>query len=473
MARRSNIRRRGSSWVAYIRIEGAQRQRSFRERDYGGSSSAAREAAELWLARTRQKKRAGQPSEFDRAATAKRRTTLREFAEQKWLLFAKSRVRVRTFEGYESVCRVHLLPTLGDYQLGSLTPELLDEFFSDWSAGGAMFKERDELARRLEEERWQREFAAAQAAEVALAAREGRFPRALDVPKRRVRLGTSAGTLQNALTALRAMLACAVRWGYIAGNPAAGLSLPKGEGREMQPLTREQVDVLLAELTGAARVAVLTAVSTGVRRGELFALRWSDFDRKRRRLWIRRSLNRHLQFQEPKTKRSVRTIACRPTLVEALVAHRLESDYSGDDELIFPNANGGPMDAANFVRREFRPALRRAGVPLVRFHDLRHTFASLLIAQGLAPKLISEQLGHASIAITMDRYGHLFDQSYADASDAIEQAFELPSGEEAVAAASGPPASTVQAVPSPAASTQAAAVVPLEQRQGAAGRGTG
>ncbi|HEY6151054.1 MAG TPA: tyrosine-type recombinase/integrase [Gaiellaceae bacterium] len=461
MARGRNIRRRGNSWIAYLRVDGVQRQRSFKDRDYGGSKGA-REEAELFLARERQKKREGQASEFDRTAIAKRRTTLREFAEEKWLPFAKARVRVRTFESYESHVRVHLLPALGDYQLGAITPELLDEFFSDWSAAGAMFQERVELARRLEEERWQRAFEDARTAERVLAAREGRTPHALDVPRRRIRLGTSSGTLQNALTALRAMLACAVRWGYIAGNPAAGLSLPKGEAQEMQPLNREQVDALLGKLTSPARVAVMTAVSTGVRRGELFALRWSDFDRKRRRLWIRRSLNRHLQFEEPKTKRSVRTIACRPTLVEALVAHRLESDFSGDDDLIFPNANGDPMDAANFVRREFRPALRRAGVPLVRFHDLRHTFASLLIAQGLAPKLISEQLGHASIAITMDRYGHLFDQSYADASDAIEQAFELPSVEDAVAAASGPPASTVPAVPAPAAAAQPAAIIRLE-----------
>jgi hypothetical protein len=90
----------------------------------------------------------------------------------------------------------------------------------------------------------------------------------------------------------------------------------------------------------------------------------------------------------------------------------------------------------------------------------------------LAPKLISEQIGHASIAITMDRYGHLFDQSYADASDAIERAFELPSAEEAVAAASGPPASTAAAVPSPAASAQPATVVPLGKGALAAQGGT-
>ncbi len=444
MAKRTNIRKRGSSWVAYIRIDGVQRQRSFKTRD----------EADLWLARVRQKKLEGQTSEFDRSAIAKRRTTLRQFAEQKWLPFAKARVRTRTYESYATHIRVHLAPALGDYQLGALAPQVLDEFFSDWAAGGPMFRERFELSRRLEDERWRGEQEAARTAELARARQEGRFPRAVDVPKHSVRLGTSSGTLQNGLTVLRAMLGCAVRWGYIVQNPAAGLSLPKGETREMQPLTSEQVDRLLDALSGAPRVAVLTAVSTGVRRGELFALRWSDFDPERRRLRVGRSLDRHGEFHEPKTRRSVRMIACRPTLVHELLEHRVGSRFSGTDDLIFPNRAGGPMDASNFVRREFRPALRKAAVPIVRFHDLRHTFASLLIAQGVAPKLISEQLGHASIAITMDRYGHLFDQSYADASDAIERAFALPRASDAVGAASGPPASTVQAVPVLAASKQ-------------------
>jgi hypothetical protein len=171
----------------------------------------------------------------------------------------------------------------------------------------------------------------------------------------------------------------------------------------------------------------------------------------------------------------VRSIACRPTLVEALVAHRIESSYSNDDDLIFPNTLGGPMDAANFVRREYRPALRRAGLPMVKWHGLRHTFVSLLIAEGLAPKLISELCGHASIAITMDRYGHLFDSVADDhlRSDAIERAFELPSAAEAVAAASGPPPLTAPMVPPPAASAQPAAVISLESRGEAARVGTG
>jgi integrase len=455
MAKTSNLRKRGSSWVAYIRIEGVQRQRSFRTRD----------EANLWLSRAREKKIRGDTNEFDREALAKRKTTLRDFAEQRWLPYARQRVRRRTAETYANHVRLHLVPALGDYQLGALTRELIDEFVSDWSAAGPLFQERLALARQLEEERWLRERQAVRDAEARLATREGREPRYVDVHRRSVRLGSSAGTISNGITALRAMLGCAVRWGYIVRNPSEGLDRPRGEGAEMQPLSREQVEQLLQFVSQKGYVPVLTAVSTGVRRGELFGLRWSDFDVERRRLWIRRSLDNCGEFNEPKTKRSVRAIACRPTLVQALVEHRLQSTFSADDDLIFPNVGGGPMDAANFVRREFRPVLKRAGLPLVRFHDLRHTFASLLIDRGVAPKLISEQLGHASIAITMDRYGHLFDQSYADASDAIEQAFE-PSD------ASVLPASASAATPSPAASTQPGILVPLETGVRAAGSGT-
>jgi integrase len=100
----------------------------------------------------------------------------------------------------------------------------------------------------------------------------------------------------------------------------------------------------------------------------------------------------------------------------------MASGFKGEDDLIFPSDRGTPLDGRNVVSRQFEPALRKAGLPRMRFHDLRHTFASLLIAQDEHPKLISEQLGHASIQITLDRYGHLMDQSYGDASERLENA---------------------------------------------------
>jgi integrase len=109
------------------------------------------------------------------------------------------------------------------------------------------------------------------------------------------------------------------------------------------------------------------------------------------------------------------------------------------DDYVFPNPAGKPYDGRNMVRDVFEPARRKAKLPAVRFHDLRHSYASVLIAQGAHPKVISDQLGHASVQITMDRYSHLFDHAYSDVSDELEKAWvaaDPPSGEAVAAAAS-------------------------------------
>src|SRR5438093_4299871 len=133
-------------------------------------------------------------------------------------------------------------------------------------------------------------------------------------------------------------------------------------------------------------------------------------------------VGRQFRHPTPKIRGSVRAVAITQTLVAALREHRMASPFKTEDALIFCTAKGTPLDGVNLVRRVFKPALRRAKLPEVRFHDLRHSFASLLIAQGEHPKLIAEQLGHASVKITMDRYGHLMDQSYGDASDRLDAA---------------------------------------------------
>lgn len=166
---------------------------------------------------------------------------------------------------------------------------------------------------------------------------------------------------------------------------------------------------------------LLTAVTTGARRGELLGLRWNDVDRERNRLWVRRSSGRNGEVLDPKTRRSVRAIAITPTLARVLRDHRMASRFKAPDDYVFASGRATPLDGRN-VSRMFSVTLKRAGLPLIRFHDLRHTFASLLIAQGAHAKFISEQLGHASSQITLDRYGHLFDQGYSDESEKLEAA---------------------------------------------------
>ena len=387
MAKTSNIRRRGKSWVVYLRVDGRQHWKSFRTRD----------EAELYLARV---KAAKVGKEF-RAPTKIR---FADFA-QEWLRdYAKPNVKERTYETYEGSLRNHLVPEFGHRLLTEITRKDIDAFVADWLAGGARFQLRLQRAREVELRR---------------AREEGRDPRA-------VRLGRSASTVANALTPLREMLGHAVEWGYTTTNSAAGVRRPRAVQREaserMQALQAGEIHRLLEHAWPAYRTLFLTAVTTGMRRGELLAVRWGDVDWHSRRIWVRRTVTNNGNFQEPKTRGSVRAIAMPQTLVNALRLHLMASEYSGEDDLIFPNGKGRPQDGQNLVRREFKPALRRAGLAQIRFHDLRHTFASLLIAQGEHPKYISEQLGHASVQITLDRYGHLMPQSYGDASERLEEA---------------------------------------------------
>jgi integrase len=368
-------------------------------------SFRTREEAELYLANA-QVKRA--TDEFRIPAKIR----FADFA-QEWLeTYARVNVRPKTHQGYETSLRVHLIPEFGNLYLTEITRKTVDSFVADWAIGGPRFTDRFRAARELEQQR---------------ARDEQRHPRA-------VRLGHSPKTIANALVPFREMLGHAVEWGYLSANPAERVRRPRMERNhdDMRVLDADQVRRLLEKAPPEARTLLLCAVTTGMRRGELLALKWGDVDWDGRRIWVRRSVDAEGRFQQPKTRASVRAIALTPTLVSALRLCRMASSFKGEDDLIFPSERGTPLDGRNMVRQYFEPALRKAGLPRMRFHDLRHTYASLLIAQGAHPKLISEQLGHASIQITLDRYGHLMDQSYGDASDRLEEAlFAEATGESA------------------------------------------
>jgi integrase len=221
------------------------------------------------------------------------------------------------------------------------------------------------------------------------------------------------------------MLGHAVEWGLIPANPAIGLRRPRAAQRAeeaMRVIDAGQVRQLLdAASEGQERTLLMTAVTTGARRGELLGLTWGDVDRERGRLWIRRSIGRGGTVQHPKSRRSIRAIAMPASLSAALRDHRMSSRFKASTDYVFSSREGTALDGRN-VSRMFTATLKRAGLPTIRFHDLRHTFASLLIHQGAHTKFVSEQLGHASSQITLDRYGHLLDQSYSDESEKLEAA---------------------------------------------------
>lgn len=226
----------------------------------------------------------------------------------------------------------------------------------------------------------------------------------------------SAKTCNNLLTMLKTIFKYARRWGYIRISPAEDVDKYRVEREEMDFLRPDEITLLLKHCHGPFKTFVFTAVLTGMRKAELLGFQWGDIDWNSNTIFVKRSLKYRYKskkngekgwyFDTPKTKYSVRAITMSPRLKEALEIHRITSP-TNEDELIFVNKAGSPLDPDNIIKREFQPALRMAGLRLVRFHDLRHTYTSLLIAQGENIKFIQSQLGHASIQTTMDRYGHI------------------------------------------------------------------
>jgi integrase len=179
-----------------------------------------------------------------------------------------------------------------------------------------------------------------------------------------------------------------------------------------------------------------------MRQGELLGLQWPDIDLDAGRITIFRSLHRTkrrrdpedaipwFELRHPKTAGSRRSLELPPVTVEALRQHkarqaqqRLLADTSWKEQgLIFTTRTGTPVDTTNVLHR-FHEILERAGLPRMRFYDLRHTHASLLIAEGVHPKRIAERLGHASIKLTMDLYGHLFEGSDKESADRMQKIF--------------------------------------------------
>lgn len=214
-------------------------------------------------------------------------------------------------------------------------------------------------------------------------------------------------TVRNVHALLSTILRDAVLEGLLLSNPCAGIRLPKEARSEAVFLSPTQIDTLVAATPAPYRTLILVAAGTGLRWGELAGLPRARLDLLRRRLEVAQTLadvNGVLSFGEPKTPQSRRYVTLPPTLVTALAVH-LEGHQ---DELVFTSETGEPLRRSNFHARVWRPAVTAAGfVPAPRFHDLRHSHVAMLIAAGVPIKAIQHRLGHSSIVMTMDRYGHL------------------------------------------------------------------
>jgi len=242
--------------------------------------------------------------------------------------------------------------------------------------------------------------------------------------------GQSPKTVQNTIRCLSSLLSHAVEDGLLAVNPAfkPGKFLPKiSKRRGINPLTRAEVATLLdAAKTHASRYypVFLCAARTGLRMGELLALRWEDLDFNGRFIQVSRSYT-HWKITTPKSGESRRvdmSLELAQTLKDLLLERQVEAGANGTDvpPWVFRNEIGGLLHPNNLRDRIFYGLLKKAGLRQVRFHDLRHTFASLLLQNGESPVYVKEQLGHSSIQITVDCYGYLIPGGNKQAVDRLD-----------------------------------------------------
>ncbi|TCJ16918.1 site-specific integrase [Rubrobacter taiwanensis] len=248
--------------------------------------------------------------------------------------------------------------------------------------------------------------------------------------------GLSGSTVQKIHHVLHKGLAQAVKWDLIPRNPADAVKAPSPSKKEMHPLSADEARRLLEAARGDRFEALyVLAVYTGMRCGELLGLKWEDIDLDNHTIRVRRTLTRtengkKLSLGEPKTKKSRRTVKLYARVVEVLKRHRArqaeEKLKSGslyrDQNLVFAGENGGLINPSNLRQRSFLPLLRRAGLPQIRFHDLRHTCASLLFQRNVHPKFVQELLGHASVAITLDTYSHMLPGMGGEVADTMGEA---------------------------------------------------
>ena len=309
------------------------------------------------------------------------RLTMAEYLNR-WLYdVAKHRTRPMTWRGYEHLVRLHILPTLGRVRLAKLSPQHVQTLITKKS-------------------------------------REGRLgPR----------------TIQYMHSVLRAALNQAVRWRMVHYNAAAMVSPPRTVRAEVKVLTPGEARQLLDTARGDRLEALYSvALALGLRQGEALGLKWSDVDLDAAVLRVRRASQRiphhGTQLVETKTARSRRTLAMPPIVIHALRAHRarqvVERLAAGDRwvdlDLVFPSDRGTLADGPNVTHR-FHRLLKKAGLPPMRFHDLRHACASLLLVQGVHPRVVMETLGHSQISLTMNTYSHVLPALQREAAEKMEE----------------------------------------------------
>ncbi|MCW5887594.1 MAG: site-specific integrase [Anaerolineales bacterium] len=355
-------KRANGTWRAQISLQG--QRLSF--------TSKSQAECRTWLRETHQRILAG----FTYSSS---KLSYSEFLEG-WLVTVQARLRRGTFKQYSQVVNHYVLPELGNVKLGDLQPIRIQRLYDKLIASGK-----------------------------------------------------GSRTVQMVHAVIHRSLNQAVKLGIISLNPDDATSPPKPQEKEMSVLDQEQVQRLLIEAKRKSFrefVFYFFVLATGVRQGELLGLKWEDFDAGKKTVRITRQAKPlpggGFEFVVPKTKNGFRTIKLGDETVDLLNKHfvlqldeRSAARKWEEYGLIFPSVVGTPLNPPNVVR-EFRSLLKRAGLPKIRFHDLRHTAASLMLNNGVDVLVVSRRLGHSKASITLDVYGHLIPSGQEKVAHLIE-----------------------------------------------------
>ncbi len=308
--------------------------------------------------------------------------TVGEFLRS-WLeTSVKPRVRPLTYAGYKVNVEKHLVPKLGKIRLDQLTPRHVEEMMND-----------------------------------------------------RLAAGLSGKSVAYIHQVLRTALALAVRWDIVSRNVARLVDPPRIERKPINPWTPDEAREFLAAIRGHRLEALFSvALALGLRQGEALGLRWQDVDFGANTLRVHYQLQRiggKLTLVPPKTEKSRRTLVMPAIIVERLREHEkrqvAEKLWAGskwqETGLIFSNRSGGPTQARRVIE-QFHGALDQAGMRRIRFHDLRHSCATLLLIQGVSPRVVMEVLGHSEIALTMNAYSHVVPELRREAAQRMQAILE-------------------------------------------------
>lgn len=294
--------------------------------------------------------------------------------------YAKSKLRPSTYTNHEVAVRSRIIPALGKMELDKLSPIHVTKYLTDL--------QKEEL---------------------------------------------SADYIKYLHAVLKKALNQAVKWQLIPKNIMENVDPPRLEQKEIVTWTPEQANEFLSyAMKDKYYIAFVLAIYTGMRRGEILGLRWKDIDFEQARISVQQTLyrpvNQGIIFQEPKTKSAKRRIAIPLFVVQELETHKVNQDQlkeqfgAGyqDHDLVVCYDDGRPQDPRNLLRH-YERIIKRSGLPYIRFHDLRHTHATMLLQLGEHPKVVSERLGHSRVGITMDVYSHVMPDMQKDAADNFER----------------------------------------------------